>query len=150
MAGCLVKRLGGIVMPVLLMAALVALLYSGALPALILFLPALLMLVIEQEPGRPMTRILLLFGLAGSWDVLDVFWHAGSLRISDGMGMLDLDTLARAWLAQAVGWLLAEGLSLLLTHVSDREQSQARARTEADVAALRAEWRLRPAKLQGG
>ena len=143
-------RLGGILTPVMLLLGFVAVVFSGALPALSLFLPALLMLVLEQEAGRPMTRTLLLFGLAGSWDALDTIWHAGSLRASDWMGLLDLNTLAVAWLAQAMGWLLAEGMALLLTHVSDREHARVRARTEADISSIRAEWRSRHDKPPDG
>ena len=129
-------------LPLLLLMLCLALLLSGALPALSLFLPALLMMALEQEAGRPMTRILLLFGLLGAWDALDGFWHASSLRAADWMALLDLHALALAWLAQAAGWLLAEGLALLLSHLSARDHARMRARTEAQIAELRAEWRL--------
>jgi len=132
--------LTGIVLPIALVVGVIALLASGALPALCLFLPALLWLCTEQEPGRPMTRTLLLFGLVGAWDSLDAFWHVGAPRPADWISMLDIRALTRAWVAQAMGWLLAEGLALLMAFQADREIGRARQSYQAEISQLRAEW----------
>jgi len=133
--------LKSIVLPGVLLGGVIALAICGALPTLSLFLPTVLMLCLEQEPGRPMTRTLLLFGLAGSWDALVAFWRVGGQLPVDWMRLLDLYILARAWLAQCLGWLLAEGLTLLLVYLADRQAVQIRRSAHAEIGALAAEWR---------
>lgn len=133
--------LRGIVVPGMLLGGVIALAVCGALPTLSLFLPALLMLSLEQEPGRPMTRTLLLFGLVGAWDPLAAFWRAGGGHPMDWMQLLDLITLAHAWLAQCLGWLLAEGLTLLLVYVADRQAARVGGMAQSEIHALDAEWK---------
>lgn len=136
---------GGIVGMLLTIAAATlfgALIFLGALPLLCLFLPALLALVLEREPGRPMTRTLLLFGVAGGWDSIAAFWPSGSLRGSDWAALADVHALVRAWLAQAAGCLLAEALGLGFVLLADRESTRVKAACEAEIAALKAEWSL--------
>jgi hypothetical protein len=138
-------RRGGLIAMLQAVAAFVllgALIFVGALPLLCLFLPAILALAVEREPGRPMTRTLLLFGTAGAWDPLSVVWQAGSPRGVEWMAMLDARAVVWAWLAQAAGWLLAEGIGLGLVLLADRETARIEAASRAEIAALTAEWNL--------
>ena len=118
------------------------LIFVGALPLLCLFLPTLLALIVEREPGRPMTRTLLLFGFAGAWDAIGAFWQGWSLHGADVMAMPDVHAIARAWLAQAGGCLLAEVIGLGFVLLVDRESARTKADSEAEIAALKVEWSL--------
>ena len=140
-----VGKSGGVIGMLLTIAAAAlfgVLIFIGALPLLCLFLPALLALVLEREPGRPMTRTLLLFGVAGAWDSIAAFWPAGSLRGADWTALADVHALVRAWLAQAVGCLLAEAIGLGFVLLADRESARVKAACETEIAALKAEWSL--------
>jgi hypothetical protein len=116
--------------------------FIGAFPLLCLLLPALLAVVLEREPGRPLTRTLLLFGIAGAWDPIAAFWQARSVNDVDWSAILGGRPLALAWLAQAAGCLLAEGAGLGFVLLADRESERIKAACQAEIAALRTEWSL--------
>ncbi len=118
---------------------------SSALPAFCLFLPSFLVLLSEQDRSRPLTRAVLLFGLAGAWNTLGLLWHYGGLGLASwnpiGWAIaLNTKRLAIAWAAQAGGWLLAEGLTIGFAQLSEYRIRQVMERAENRKATLQAEW----------
>ena len=111
-----------------------------AVLAMCLLMPALLSFVADREPGRPVTRAVLLFGSAGSCAPFVALW-----RTSHGMADMwllvgDIRTLAIAWSAQALGWLIAEILPFLMGLIGEAQTRIEINRMQKRREALMQEW----------
>jgi hypothetical protein len=129
----------------LMVAAIAVILLATALPALCLFLPSLLVLATEQDRSRPLTRAVVLFGLAASWNTLGLLWKFGGLGPTGWTAVslaiaLDTNRLAMAWAAQTGGWLMAEGLAIAFSLGGESRVRQITEAAERRKEALRAEW----------
>jgi hypothetical protein len=105
----------------------------SAVLAGVLLAPALLALLADRAPGRPVGRCVLLFALAGAIPALFALWRAGH-----GMAMAvallgETTPVLRAWGAAGLGWLVAELAPPL-------------ARVAMEALAARAAQRLRAAR----
>ena len=112
----------------------------AALQIVLLLGPGLLSLLTERQAGKPVTRSMLLFGLAAGVEPIRQAWALGGGptwdRISDG------NAIIFAWAAAAFGWLLARGLPLLVgMAVSASHDSRAAMLREAREELVRA-WGL--------
>lgn len=89
-----------------------AMLPLAALQIALLLAPGLLSLMTERQAGKPVTRAMLLFGLAASVDPVRQAWALGGgptwERVADNHAII------LAWVAAGFGWLLARGLPLLV------------------------------------
>lgn len=116
-------------------------------PALLIGLllaPGLFALLLDQAPGKPMARAVLLAGLAGSIEPLASLWNGGG-GIGEALGMLgDPAVLGLAWLAGAGGWLASELAPLFLRVGMDGAAAARAARLRAERARLVEEWELDP------
>ncbi len=124
----------------LLCGGMAALAPMAALQLVLLLAPGLLSLLTERQVGKPVTRSMLLFGLAASVEPVRQAWSLGGGptwdRISDGNAIL------LAWMAAAFGWLLARFLPLLVgIAVSASHESRAVILREAREQLVRA-WGL--------
>ena len=113
---------------------------SGLLLAVLLS-PSLLMRVLDREPGRAASRVVLLANLAGSVGAVATLWRDGVPALADAITLLAAPTtVAVAWAASAGGWLGSEVMSQIALAWLDararRELQALRARTEK----LAAEW----------
>ncbi len=115
-----------------------------ALLAGLLLAPGLVALLLDQAPGKPMARAVLLCGLAAAVPPLAALWHGGA-----GVGAAialagDPAVLGTAWLAGAGGWLLNEFAPLLLRLGMDAVAAARAGRLRADRARLAEAWDLAP------
>lgn len=105
----------------------------------LLLAPGLLSLLTERQAGKPVTRSMLLFGLAASVEPIRQAWALGGPtwdRAADG------NAIIFAWAAAAFGWLLARGLPVLVgVSVSASHDSRAVMLREAREELVRA-WGL--------
>jgi len=94
----------------------------------VLLAPGILSLLLDREPGKPVARTVLLFGLAFSVEPVRTLW-LGSMSMAEAAHLLsDLSVTGLAWAAAAGGWLLAELAPLVVGLVLDlRSRSQAAA-----------------------
>lgn len=105
-----------------------------------LLLPTLLAMLAENQPGRPVARAVLLFGLAGACAPFNLLWH-GSHRLADAMLIAaDIRVLAVAWSAQAAGWLLSQALPLLMAAFIEAKTRITIARLQKRREQLWEEW----------
>lgn len=124
----------------LLLGALVILATPTAVLLAVLLLPTAMSMLVESTPGRPATRAVALFGLAGACMPLDALWRSGHDFGTTLVLATDIRTLAVGWSAQAGGWLLTQllpfAVGLVLQARSGAEQARLRRRREA----IEAEW----------
>ena len=73
-----------------------------------LLLPGLVALWLEREAGRPRTRSMMTFGLAGCVQPVITLWNAGQSLDAAWSMAFDPAVLLIAWSAAAAGWLMAE------------------------------------------
>jgi hypothetical protein len=136
-------RLGGFGFAVA--CATVAIIAHGAIAlAGLLLLPGIGARLVEQTPGRPMTRAMILFGLAASAPAATRLWMAGGGWDAGVDVALDPLAIARAWAAQATAWIVAESLPVLLIARADLT-ARAQLRTlRAARTVLEQEWTFPP------
>ena len=121
---------------------LVALLPPTALLLGTLLGPALVALVLDRQPGKPIGRSVFLCTLAATVGPVRTLWAAGHGMAAAIAVATDPDAVGTAWSAAAAGWLLAElvpvGVRVVLEVIS---LAQA-ARLRTVRAALAEEWGL--------
>jgi hypothetical protein len=114
-------------------------------PALLIGLllaPGLLSMLLDQAPGKPMARAVLLCGTAAAIPPLAALWH-GVGGIGEAIALLgDPTVLGAAWLAGAGGWVLNEIAPLLLRVGMDAASAARASRLKAERARLAEEWDL--------
>ena len=100
----------------------------------LLLAPALLALMMDKRPGKPVARVMLLFALAASVEPIRVAWATGTGPTLDRV--LDPTPAMGAWLAAALGWLLAQVVPLFVGAVVDaahRSRSEQLRATRVDL-----------------
>jgi hypothetical protein len=108
----------------------------------VLLVPALVGVLLDRRPGRPVARAVFLagaaFALAPAWRLFE-----GGDNLSAALDLLqDPRVLAPAWLAGATGWALCEILPMLLRVASDARAAARTAALQAEIEALREAWDL--------
>jgi hypothetical protein len=98
----------------------------------------------DQAPGRPTSRSVLLFGLAATVQPLATLWHSGhQIGVAFEMAA-DVTVLGTAWAAQGGTWLLCE-LTPLVIAVAMEAASRSRAdRLRTDRTKYQELWGLPP------
>jgi hypothetical protein len=110
----------------------------------ILLAPSLLAVAMDQAPGRPTSRSVLLFGLAATAQPVSTLWHTGH-QIGIALEMVaDVTVLGTAWAAQGGAWLLCELTPLVIAAAMDVASRSRAARLRADRAILEELWGLPP------
>lgn len=117
----------------------------AALLVAVLCLPSLLAHILDREPGRPMARNVLLFGVVLAIPALVALWHAGRGWDASLALITQFDRLAAAWAMQAAGWLLGETAPLVVRLCLDGAARAQMSRLRARRARYEAEWGLPPA-----
>ena len=113
-----------------------------ALLAGLLLAPGLACLLLDQAPGKPMARAVLLCGLAAAMPPLSALWHDGA-GLAPAIALAgDPAVLGTAWLAGAGGWLLNEFAPLLLRLALDALAAAHAGRLKAERARLAEAWDL--------
>jgi hypothetical protein len=126
----------------LLCGGLVAMLPPTALLLGVLLGPALLGLFLDNQPGKPIARSVLLCTLAASVKPVRLLWAAGHTMGASMALATDADTVGTAWAAAAAGWLLAELTPVAVRVVLEGMSLRQAARLRAVRAALAEEWGL--------
>ena len=136
MTGLLVLLLG------LAGGGLVALSPDIALPLVVLLLPGLLALIVDQTPGCGVARAILLFQAAACvHPVMDAWYRCAGI---DGcMGYLaGWPTVLKVWLAAAAAWVAVQTLPLGLKVLDDYRLRYRRSVLMDRRESLAAEWGL--------
>jgi len=105
-----------------------------------LLAPALLALVADREPGRPIFRAVALFGGAVS---LEPLWHlclSGDSMTTALEILSDPTMLAFAWVASAFGWALCEVLPVLMENAGKFAEASRVAGWKAELKRIEEEW----------
>ena len=126
----------------LLCGGLVAMLPPTALLLGVLLGPALLGLLLDNQPGKPIARSVLLCTLAASVKPVRLLWGAGHTMAASMALATDADIIGTAWAAAAAGWLLAELTPVAVRVVLEAMSLRQAARLRAVRAALAEEWGL--------
>jgi hypothetical protein len=85
-----------------------------AIVGLMLMGPGLVILRLDREPGRAVTRAVLTCGLAASVHPAMMLWNSGQSVGAAVAIISDPIVLSVAWGATAAGWLLAQIMPLLV------------------------------------
>jgi hypothetical protein len=126
----------------LLCGGLVALLPPTALLLGTLLGPALVALFLDNQPGKPVARSVLLCSLAASVNPVRLLWAAGHGMAASMALATDPNTIGTAWAAGAAGWLLAELVPIAVRVVLEAMSLSEAARLRAARAALVEAWGL--------
>jgi hypothetical protein len=73
-----------------------------------LLAPGLVALKMDREPGRPIARAVLTFGLSGCVHPVITLWNTGHSFATAIAIVTDPTTISLAWGAAAAGWLLTQ------------------------------------------
>ena len=98
------------------------------------------MSLVERESGRPLTRAMLLFGIAAALQDIVALGQGGGGMAAGLAVALDLTAVARCWGAQGIGWLLAEALPVILTVHADWSARRTLQSLRTSRASLVEEW----------
>jgi hypothetical protein len=115
-----------------------------ALLALALLAPGLGSLLLEREPGRPLSRITLLCGAAAAAGPLASLWQSGQGVAGAFAAAADTRVLAGSWAAQAGGWLLGQIAPLVIRLLLDARAATEATRLRSRRRALETEWGIPP------
>jgi len=130
--------------------ALVTLATPTAVVAGILLAPGLLAVMLDQSPGKPTARSVMLFGLAATVQPLALLWRTGH-HLGTALDLAgDTTVLATAWAAQGGAWLLCELTPLIITLTMEAVSRGRAARLRAARAAYEEQWGLPPEGQAGG
>ncbi len=111
-----------------------------AVLGVLLLMPTLLSFVADREQGRAVTRAVVLFGFAGSCAPFVSLWHTAHGMEDVWLLITDIRTLAIAWSAQALGWLLAQILPFFIGLIGEAKIRMEIARLQKRRDALAEEW----------
>jgi hypothetical protein len=122
--------------------ALAALAPGMAIVIGVLLAPGLLALFLDQQPGKPVARAVILFALAACIGPLRTAWNSG-LGLETGWELLsDPRVIGTVWSAAGAGWLLTQ-LGPVLIGIGMEGASMTRAaRLRAERDKLAVEWGL--------
>jgi hypothetical protein len=111
----------------------------------LLLAPALMAMALDRAPQRPVARALLLIGLAASAQPLENLWALGH-QMTTALDLLaNPAVLARAWGAQALGWLVLELGPVLAILAVEATIAARRARLKATRRHYEEAWDVPPA-----
>ena len=115
---------------------------GGLLLLMALSAPVLLCLVCETARGRPLTRTVTIFTLAGAIEPVRSFLFS-SHTLADSVDVLArIGSLPLTWTGAAAGWLVNEASCVAAVWMTDLRLAGRRREIEARLAALRTEWSL--------
>jgi hypothetical protein len=104
--------------------------------------PALLTVMLESEPGRPVGRCVVLFSMAASVRPLKTLWLTGhTMPVATNL-VGDLQVVGTAWSAAAAGWLLAQLLPIAARTVLEALGLGRSAQLKAERTRLISDWGL--------
>lgn len=130
----------------LLYGAVVTLATASALLGAILLAPAVLASRLDDEPGRPIARVVLVCGLAGAIHPLYALWQGGH-TIGFAVFLLgDMRVLALAWGAGIAGWFIAELAPVGVRVGLELSALTRTTRLRAQRAQLERDWGIAPAE----
>jgi hypothetical protein len=108
----------------------------------VLMLPAIIANLTETAPGKPLTRVLALFGAAAIVGPLATLWTSQH-TLGGAMALVeDPAVLSLSYAAAGAGWLLAELVPVAVRSTLEAAARTKAARLRAARARLQEEWRL--------
>jgi hypothetical protein len=132
----------------LLCGALVTLAPPTALLLGVLLAPALVAVLLDRQPGRPVARSVALCAMAASVAPLRTLWLSGHTVAGATALTVNLHIVAVAWSAAAGGWLLAEAAPIAVRAVLEAASLSRTARLRGARARLVEDWGLEPPAAQ--
>ena len=113
-----------------------------AVLGVVLFAPAVIAVLTERRDGRPLTRVLALFGAAGGAGPLVHLW-AGGHTLALALTLAgDPAVTGLAYALAGFGWLLSEVGPLLLRAAMEAQSAARAARLRADRRRVSEAWSL--------
>ena len=107
---------------------------------IVLLAPAIVALLVDRQPGRPVGRAVLLCGSAACVGPLMTFWQMGG---GAGFALLsETSVYGPAWAACAAGWLLTQLLPIGIRGVLEAASLTRTARLRAERERLVRDWGL--------
>jgi hypothetical protein len=122
--------------------ALVVIAPGIAALALGLLAPGALAVRLDHEPGRPIARSVVTFGLAGCVHPVILLWNMGQSFDTAIAILMDPTTLAVAWAAAGAGWLLTQMAPLAVRAVLEAAALTRSVRLRAERTRLAETWGL--------
>jgi hypothetical protein len=122
--------------------SLIALSPDLAVPLVLLLLPSLVVLLIDQEPSLGHARAMLLFQAAACFNPVRSAWYQCSGLEGCLSQLCQPAAVMRAWLCAAAAWLLTEILPIALKLLEDYRLRGHRAALQRRRQELAAEWGL--------
>ena len=110
-----------------------------------LLIPGAVALRLDREPGRPVARTVLTFGLVGCVYPVIALWNLGQSFGSAVAIVSDPTTLGVAWSAAAAGWLLTQLAPLAVRAALEGAALARSSRLRAARARIADTWGLDPA-----
>jgi hypothetical protein len=113
--------------------------------AAILLAPGVVALRLDREPGRPVARTVLTFGLASCVHPVITLWNTGQSFDTAIAVVSDPVTLGIAWSAAAAGWLLTQLTPLAVRAALEAAALARSARLRAARSRIAETWGLESA-----
>jgi len=82
--------------------------------AAMLLAPAILAVVLDRQPGKPVARTIALFALAACVEPMRDLWMGTQAAGGSVSFLLDLQAVGTVWSAAGAGWLLSQLLPVIL------------------------------------
>jgi hypothetical protein len=134
------KARGGLLLPGLVCGAGAAVAPATCAVLAVLLAPAIVMVLVDREPGRPAARAILLCGSAACVGPLITTWRMGG--DSTWTLLSDSTVIGCAWAACALGWLLSQVLPVALRIAFSANTATRSALLRAERERLTKAWRL--------
>jgi hypothetical protein len=109
-----------------------------------LLLPGLVALKLDQEPGRPIARTVLTFGLAGCVHPVIILWNTGQSFETAVAIVTDPKMAGAAWIAAAMGWLMTQIAPLVMRAILEATALARAARLRTVRGRLLETWGIEP------
>jgi hypothetical protein len=110
-----------------------------------LLAPGLVALKLDREPGRPVARTIMTFGLAACVQPVMTLWNSGQSFNAAIAIVTDPAVAGMAWSAAAAGWLLTQLMPLAIRAVLEATTLARATRLRAARLRLAEAWGLPPA-----
>ena len=104
--------------------------------------PALLAMLLDREPGKPMGRSVALCAMAASVDPLKTLWLAGHSMATATALLSNMQVTGTAWSAAAGGWLMAQIMPTAVRTALEALSIARSVRLRAERAKLVEAWGL--------
>ena len=120
--------------------AALALAPAIAMVVLVLLAPGLVVYALEETPGKPVGRMMLLLGAAASFGQLRILWDAGNTMDAAMAIVGDPVHVGQSWVVAGAGWMFGELIQIVGREVLEVLARHRAAALRQERTQLEAEW----------